>query len=439
MTKAIRVARGFADIVKRENPSIALHNIFDPILQHNHPPVEFLIVVPTVALQPREFWARLIYIFISIVSMFLSFSVLKKLRGKKVALIFLGLLAFSSYVVSFSQTITFGLNIVVGILLALTILYFCQKPNKQSLKLLLLSQVAGLWVSMDFIFFLPWIAVMVWTKRRLIAKKIIIKQVFLFLLLTSFFWLPYIWYSFLPTSPKAAGFNYILHRNSIHEDLILFVRQRWNYFFGHPGIIIIWPFSALAIFLVKKIEYIRYYFLIILTLFFIEVPTVVCCTPYLNVLGMLILLSAEWFVYQKRFGQVLVTTVILGTAVITTISLFKPINSTISPLWLRRDNIREVGKIAKACLKGDETYISTEDAWRTNYYFGRGMLPPLEGESITDEQAVELFLQKKLPYSITLVHMNRPLIDNNSLKELHRQAKREVTIGSDVVFVFKDC
>lgn len=439
MTKATRVARGLADLVKRQNSEIALHNIFDPILQHNHPPLEFLVVVPTVPLQPREFWARLVYVLISIGTLVGSYLFVKRRRGKNVAIVFLGLFSFSSYVLAFSQTITFGLNIVAGVLLALTISSFCQKTTENSLKLLLLSQVFGLWVSMDFIFFLPWIAILTWAKRRRIARKNIFKHLFLFLLLTSIFWLPYTGYSFLPISPKGAGFNYILHRNAAHEDLLTFVHERWNYFFGHPGILIIWPFSILAVFLLKKIEYIRYYFLIILTFFLIEMPAVVCCTPYLNIFGMLILLAAEGIHAQKRFGKILAAVVISGSALITVISLFKPISSTIYPLWFRKDNIKQVGKIAKECLTGDETYISTEDAWRTTYYFGRGMLPALEGETITDEQAVQLFFQKKLPYEISLVHINRPLIDETSLKELHQKAQRVVTIGEDTVFIFKDC
>ena len=92
----------------------------------------------------------------------------------------------------------------------------------------------------------------------------------------------------------------------------------------------------------------------------------------------------------------------------------------------------------KPCLDGEETYISTEDAWRARYYFGRPMLPTVEYEMTSDEQAVEQFLRGDLP-QVTIIHIHVPLVSEVLINQLQIQAKHFRQIENHRIYFFKDC
>ncbi len=188
----------------------------------------------------------------------------------------------------------------------------------------------------------------------------------------------------------------------------------------------------------KKLPYLKYFIITILLVLIIETPILTCCTNYLNILGFLFILSAEWLVLQKKIGVLLLSFLVfinLLTSVPFIYGQYNPFpNSRVT-----KDNIIEVGKIAKSCLSGDETYISTDDAWRTQYYFGRSVLPSLEAEQITDQEAVEKFFNSELPYNIVLIHINNNSVLPDSIKELKESATTYYKFGRDELFIFKDC
>ena len=63
--KAVSVDRGLFDLIRGNQINIALTNIIDPILKHNHPPLEFLVLTLSAPLHPQELFARLNYIIIN--------------------------------------------------------------------------------------------------------------------------------------------------------------------------------------------------------------------------------------------------------------------------------------------------------------------------------------------------------------------------------------
>ncbi len=105
----------------------------------------------------------------------------------------------------------------------------------------------------------------------------------------------------------------------------------------------------------------------------------------------------------------------------------------------RNDSIKKAGQISKKCLTNNETYISTLDPWKTFYYFGRPMLPGVEGELWTPKKAIEMYNQGDFRNEVYLIHYTVGELDNNLEIELRKKASKEYRVKNHRVFVFKDC
>ncbi len=450
MIKAVRVARGLTDLFLLRQPDIALNNIFLPILQHNHPPLEFLILIPSVPFNPREFYARLIYILISIATIFFSYLALKKIKNKKFALYFLAIYSTSSYAIFLSQRVDYFLNMVAGLLIGISILNFMSKPTKISFRLLNLSYCLSLLISIDYIFFIPAYIYQLYFYRKKIGAGLIFKELIIALTILSVFYIPYVFYSFKPDSPKNAGFNYYissyLRNNNISSSYSNFISDFktkadifWVRFLRLPGVLTIWPFSILGIIFYRKNRYVLVLTLIVVTIILLEYPFVGCCTGYLNIYPLLIILAVLWLVVFKKAGLYILILIVIINAFSTLLS-FKSGERPIGfNLITTEDNIQKIAKIAKNCLRDNETYISTDDSWRTQYYFGKGMLPDLEVENISDEQAVIKFLNNELPYNISFVHIGNNRVSQMNIKKLEAGSINTIAIGNDKLFIFKQC
>ncbi len=447
VTKAVRVARGLLDLISLKNIEIALANIYLPILQHNHPPLEFLILVPSVFIEPREFSARLIYILIGLVTMLLSFKILKNLKGSKVAILFLAFFATSYYVVSYTQIVTFGLNLTAGVFIALAVLFFTKSPQAKSLFWLVLTMVFGLWVSIDYFIFVAPILVIIWLNRKKLRKKDLFIQSIAFVILVLIFYLSYFLYSQISSSPRSAGFNYYLHTyintlninqttNFNFKETLSFM---WNYFFGLPSILLIWPFALLGLTQIKKHRYLGYLTLILTTVALLEFPLIKCCTNYLNIFGILLILAVEGILSIKTIGTAIGVLLVVTNIVISSIYMLNNYNPVTKNGLYNKDNIRNIAQTAKNCLTDNKTYISTDDAWRTRYYFGRSMLPALEAEEITDEEAVNDMLKGKLAYEIAFVHIERNTIPKSLENEISKKAIRNIALDKDKLYLFESC
>ncbi len=447
VTKAIRVARGLLDVITLKNINIALANIYQPILQHNHPPLEFLILVPSVFIQPREFSARLIYVLAGIATMLLAYKILKNIRGYKVGIIFLALFATSYYVISYTQIVTFGLNLIAAVFITLAVMYFTKSPAANSLRWLVLTTAFGLWISIDYLIFIPPIIVIIWLNRNTLRKKDLLIYGITFIILVSLFYLPYYLYSRTPSSPKAAGFNYYLNAYlksaSLNQppdySLGQWLSFMWFYFFGLPSIILIWPFSLLGLTCIKKHKYLGYLTLIIITVILVEFPFIKCCTNYLNIFGILLILAVEGILSIKTIGIGIGLLMVVANIVITSVYALNNYNPLTKKGHYTKDNIKKLAQTAKNCLTDNKTYISTGDAWRTRYYFGKNMLPALEAEEITDERATSDFLENKLPYEIAFIHIDRDTISNSLEKKVSEKAVKEIITTKDKLYLFDEC
>src|SRR3990172_6195945 len=103
MSKAVSVARGVVDLVTFSNVQTAFKNTFFTIWEHNHAPLEFLILIPATVLEPREFWARFIHVFVNILTLISGYIFLKKVRGQRTALAFAVFFGTSIFVIWWSQ------------------------------------------------------------------------------------------------------------------------------------------------------------------------------------------------------------------------------------------------------------------------------------------------------------------------------------------------
>lgn len=451
MMKAVSVARGLTDFIFNRNREVALQNIVKPILEHNHPPLEFLVLLPSVPFHPREFSARLIYVLISVATLIVGFAVVYKYRGKIIALAFLALFATSNFLIWFSQMITFGLNLTAGVLISLGVLAYISKPTTRTLLFLVLATVFSLLVSVDFFLFLPAVILTIFNRRNQLKISSSKKVVSLGLSLLALFYVPYIGYSLLPDSPTGAGFihykSYLTADRAMQissyfgEGLGAFLTGKWEQFLGRPGVWTVWPWTVLSLLLLfnKKRLYIRYLWLILLFIIVFEIPAVPCCTVYLNLFGPLLLLAAEGIALFPGFAYKLVI-------LVTAINLFQaqPILQGVpNPVTFRNwskeeDRIREVGQLVKPCISDDQSYISTEDAWRARYYFGRPMLATVEYEIINEEEAVAQFLKGDLP-QIEIIHIHTAQVSETLREQLKIRAVAYHEIGNNEIYFFKKC
>ncbi len=309
MRKAISFSRGIFDLIKLDNPSIAVKNIYYTILQHNHPPLEFLLAVPASVTNDREFYSRLIFVLLNCLFLLISFPLVSKVLNKKTALFFLISLSTSMYAVEVSQIITHdSLVIIEGVLIALAMMNLLNRKNVKSLNLLLLSLILGLFTSIDFVLFLPTILILIYNLRGSLTKREIIKSFLMFIIVLSSFYIQYILYAFFPSSPQKAGFNYYLHRelsgNSLHLNIIAALKSYYNNFFAKNGVFPIWIFSIFAfIELGKRKKYILYLWSVILTFLVFNLITFTTANFYMDFYGLFLIMSTDWFVFRKKQAQ----------------------------------------------------------------------------------------------------------------------------------------
>lgn len=450
MRKAVSVSRGLADLLTMSNPSVALQNIFLTIFQHNHPPLEFLLVLPSVPFEFREFYARSIYVIINILFLPFVYYLISKLRNKKIALYSLILFSTSMYLVWSSHLITHdSLVIIEGTLVGLAIIFFQKKPSGKSLFLLTSTLLLGFYTSIDFVLFLPVALFLVYKKRMNLDFTEVSKVGLFFIFVLSIFYLPYMLYAFLPNSPRIAGFNYYLKGKlneiptifSIQLNFISALKSYYRDFFSKSGVFPVWVFAFLSIFISKKLKFINYLIATVLFFLFFNLIKYTTANFYMDFYGIIILLAAEWLVSKREIGKLfLVLTVIIN--LYGSLPLLRGDYSK-SPLAIlpSDDQLKEVGKIAKTCLTENETYLSTVDPWRTFYYFGRPVLPAIEGDKAlwSPAQAARRYLQGDLRNEIFLIHFREGDFDQELVDGLKTIAKKEFIFKKDRLLLFKSC
>lgn len=439
--KALRIANGLKNLFLFKELPVTFRNIYEPILQHNHPPFEFLIFVPFLAFQPREFFLRLSSILVNVGLLAYTFYTLKQLRTKFVAICFLILYGTSLWSIWWGQSGTVILNLVASLLISLTILFFCEKPSNKSLLYLSLASTFSLLVSVDFIQVIPFSLLAIFHYRDFTSKSGRMRSLLVFLLIVSLFYIPWIIYSFL-SGPPGAGFNYYIHGRLQRQSTIFINLQiLWEHAFSYPGYITVWPFALLAFFLWKKVRYVKYVFLATFSYVLLFITLGSGINWYANIFSMLCILTAELIASLRKAGWILILT-ILVVNILSLKQLF--IEGKHNPLMFdnsRNNNISHISYIAKKCFKyDDETYLTTLDPVTAEYYFGRPTL--FSGRGMRERlELINLFDKNNavLKKSVKFIIYQEGQVNSKLEKSLKRHAIRFVDSGFYILLFFKDC
>lgn len=103
----------------------------------------------------------------------------------------------------------------------------------------------------------------------------------------------------------------------------------------------------------------------------------------------------------------------------------------------QQDRIRDIGRLARLCIPGeDETYISTEDT-RTNYYFGKLSKVYQDGADRRIER-MRQFLEGDMD-QVKLIHFRAGLLPADLEQALRSRAAYTVVYENDIALFFKDC
>lgn len=438
--KAVTVAVGFKNLATLDNVSTALKNIYIPILEHNHPPLEFLILIPFGLIEPREFFARLVYVVLGSLALILSYFFTRNIFDKRLAGYFFIFFGTSAYAIWWSQTaIYINFAIAFGVFITLSIVNFYKNPSHKSLLFLALSEAFGLYVFLDFIFYLPSIIWLIWNKRRLLKKNDLVLPIVTFLILTSIFYAPYLTYSLLG-GPQFAGFNYVLNdKLAASPDVLRNLKGYWNNFIAYPGVFILFPFVFLALSFVKKLRYFKYLFLVIIIYFSVFILKSPTPFHYLaSTLGIFLILASEGIDLIKPQLRAFVVIFIIT---VNFIGFHKIFTGQHNPQLFddkSPNNAKAISTIAKKCVTlDDETYISTDDPWKTGYYFGRHSTVEKDGVEARIE-TIEEFLNGKLT-NIVLVHIRKDLVDQSIQSSLKAKAVTFQDFNDEVVYLYKEC
>ncbi len=438
--KAIRILHGVKNLLLNQDRVIAWQNLTQPFLEHAHGPLEFLIMIPFVVFSPREFFIRLPFVFISCLTLILSFIFLEKLRNKKIALYFLILTGSSLYAVWWAQTAMYQtLSISASLMFALAMINFVKKSSCCSLLLLSTALAFGFLVFPDFLMFLPAVCWAVFDKKQFLKKKDVFLACLTVLAIAGVYYVPWIGYGlFWPE--KNTGFSFLFsHKLSAAVSPSVNLKGFWGNFFSFPGVFPVWLVSLFSIFLIKKIVYLKYLLLTI----------VICATVYIfkaylpyfyfvSIFSLFALLAAEWLASQKKMGSMII-------AVIFLINVYglKPLFSGTPNLFVffegqQDDQIQQAGETAKKCITNDnETYISTADAGRATYYFGRISTLYKDGTENRIE-TMRWFLAGAAP-QVKMIHFRKGELSSNLEGKLRQKAKKELKYGIDIVFLYKKC
>ena len=400
-----------------------------------------MILIPATVLEPREFWARFIHVFVNILTLISGYIFLKKVRGQRTALAFAVFFGTSIFVIWWSQIAMYlNLAICAGVFMTIALANFAAKPKSKNLSYLAIAAVFGLLIFPDFIFYTPALLWVVWDRRDSLKLKDLLVPTAIFLIPIVFFYIPWIIYAFLGNAPNA-GFNYII-RNKIarHADVVKNLKGYWVSVFGQNGVIGAWPFALISFFHLKRIKYAKYLFLtvlIYLVVFIGKSPQVFFY--FVSILGPLFIIAADTLAIYKKYTYKILFIIALVN-IVTVVPLFRGVHN---PFMLgeggkQLDHVKEAGELAKRCLAGEkETYISSFDAWKTAYYFGKRSLLERDG-SEARIATIGLFLNGEAP-EVKLIHYREGEVDKQIEGKLDRRAEGVILLGNEKAFLFKKC
>ncbi|MCL5072243.1 MAG: hypothetical protein M1308_15335, partial [Actinobacteria bacterium] len=192
-------------------------------------------------------------------------------------------------------------------------------------------------------------------------------------------------------------------------------------------------------FSLRKYKFIKYFAIIILTFLLINLIKLTTANFYMEFYGLIVIMGVLWLTNIGRIGMVLLSVVIILNLYGNIAILHNDYSQATGPIIPASDKLKLVGNIAKSCLVNNESYISTVNPWRTFYYFGRPVLPGIEGNLWTAKEAIELYARGELRNEVFLIHFKEEEIPEELDKNLEKIAKRKYVFEKDRLLIFKEC
>lgn len=438
---AIRVLNGIKGLILGQNTEAAWKNLSLPYLQAAHGPAEFLIIIPVVFLHPREFFVRLVFVLISVFTLIYVYFKLRNSRGKIVSLFFLLFSGTSLYAVLWAQTVMYQtLSICATSFILINIIEFVKTPCRSTLLKLTFSFALGLLVFPDLSLFIFGIIWMIFDKRQKLKIKDLAASTLLLIIVAGSFYIPWILYGFFGNDP-GNGFRFLMiYKLSTSPNIIFNLKSFIGNFFGFPGVFVTLPFAVLSIRLFRRIQYIKYVWLtiVISTLVYVFKSYI----PYfyfVSLFSSFSLVASEGIgaINSYRFRKIIFCFVLIINLVGLTPLFNKNYNTFIS-MGRKEDQIRKIGEFINKCgISDDETYVSTVDFGRGEYYFGRQSTIYQDGQ----ENRIKLMVNfEKGGYeNVKYIHFVKGELSKILEKKLREKSQKSVQFNNDVLLIYKRC
>lgn len=412
-------------------------------LQHSHGPMEFIFMIPAIILRPRystaEFLVRLTWVIFSSATLIWSSIWLRRIRNQTLSLMFLVFYGISMYAIWWAQTAMYqSLSMAASIFFSLALIRFTSKPSNRSLFWMFASLAFGLLVFPDLILFLPAAVWAIYDQRHSITAKGVVAGVVFLIVAAGAFYAPWIWYSTLPGTEKV-GFRFLLQQKLLatvnpFSNLAGF----WQNFFSFPGVLVVWPISLFSVFLIRRVQYLKYLiFSVVLFSIVYITRAYIAYFYFVSIFPVLCLMAAEATIAAKKKMFLLIAAAALAVQLWGVIPLTRGVHNPLIFSAEQQDRIRDIGKLARLCIPGDdETYISTEDS-RTNYYFGKLSKVYQDG---ADRRIARMrqFLEGDMG-QVKLIHFRAGLLPTDLEQTLRSRATWIIVYGNDIALFFKDC
>lgn len=438
---AVRVAQGFKGLVFGQNFEISWKNLSMPFLQAAHGPAEFLVIIPSIFFQHRELFVRFVFVLISIVSLIFCYLQLKKLRSRWVALSLLLFVGTSKYAILWSQTAMYqALSISVVLFIIVRLISFEKNPNKKNLIILFFFQALGLLVFPDLILYLPATFWVMFDKRKQINWKDVAISLLVLSVVAGVYYVPWILHGFFGNDP-GNGFRFLVsHKLVATPDPLSNFKAFLSNFFTYPGVYILLPFAFLSLLRIKKVAYLKYLWVTIIvgSLVYIFKSYI----PYYYFVSLFsafaVLASEGIMVFKRNSTKIVIFAIIMTLNFIGLIPFFNKNYNTFVTMGRKKDEIKKVGEIIKKCgIADDETYLSTADFGRAEYYFGRQSTIYQDGQ----ENRIKLMMDfKKEGYgNVKYIHFVKGELNKILEKKLREKSQQSVQFNNDVLFIYKNC
>ena len=444
--KAILLAK---NLFSYQSPIANYTKGFEPLLIHNHPPIEILVILPSLLFAPKEASVRLVFITISLLAIFYSYHFLKKNFSKSVALPFLLLAGFSINAAWWSRTAVFtSLTMASSLLISLALINFHHHPSRKSLFILSLSTGLGLLIFQPLALFIPSVIWAVWSQKEKINFRYIYQAAALLVLLPALFYIPYIKYAAV-NQIKTAGFNY-LFTSKLNSPwyLIANLNGFWHDFVADHSLFLLVFLLSIPLVIANKLKFARQVFLGAALYFVVFLFKIRVAESYsVGIYGVLCLLAA--FTLSTR--KPLLILVIVFVLVVNTVGSLRLIRGQQNPTLFGSNSsqyipsqIKKIGELIINCqLQDNETYLSTGDAWQISYYFGRHSL--LETDGLQNRiRLIQFFSQDKIALEgktdfIKAIHFKTGDLPQALEIKLRQKALSQKQFFNDTVLLYKNC